>query len=342
MKKIPIIGITMGEPAGIGPEIVIKSLLRRQCIKAFCPVIIGDKQVLLQKADNLRVQLNIFSIKNIEDINPKAVNLLNLCNVPLEQLSEGKVSAVGGRASIEYIKKGVDLALKNRIHALVTGPINKEAINLAGFHYAGHTELLAELTRTTQYAMMLWGGMVRVVLVTTHLPISKVSSCLTKEKILEKIRLTNRFMTNFSIKAPRIAVTGLNPHAGDGGIFGREEIEYIAPAVKQGRQEGIDVDGPFSADTIFYKHKKGDYDVVIVMYHDQGLIPLKMEAFGHAVNITLGLPIIRTSVDHGTAFDIVGKNIADPSSLIEAIKVAVQLVCRNRNYKLNIKNQRHR
>ncbi len=251
---------------------------------------------------------------------------MDLKNIRIKRLKIGKVNRMAAEAAVEYIGKAVSLARKGEIDALVTAPVNKEGLKKAGFRFLGHTELLAHLTRTKNYAMMLVGGPLKVILVTTHLPLSKVSSSLSRERIYQTIRLAWENMRYFGIGEPRIGVAGLNPHAGEEGLFGREEKRSIIPAVEKAKKKGMKVEGPIPPDTIFHRALKGEFDCVIGMYHDQGLIPLKMLAFERGVNITLGLPIIRTSVDHGTAYEIAGKGMANPQSLIEAIKVAAQLV----------------
>ncbi|MFA4905889.1 MAG: 4-hydroxythreonine-4-phosphate dehydrogenase PdxA [Candidatus Margulisiibacteriota bacterium] len=271
----------MGDPAGIGPEIAAKAAAHPQVLKICRPMIIGD-----QKQD-------------------------------LKRFKIGQISKEAGRASIEYVEKAIQLALAKKVDAIVTGPISKEAINLAGIKFPGHTELLAARTHTKNYAMMFISKKMWVILVTTHLPLSKVPRAITKKRVLEVIKLAHQ------ARPGRIAVAGLNPHAGESGLFGREEIDEIAPAIAAARKLGIKVEGPISPDIIFNRAAAGAYGMVVAMYHDQGLIPLKLLAFGSAVNVTVGLPIIRTSVDHGTAFDIAGQNHADPGSMIEAIKAAV-------------------
>ncbi|MCX8011786.1 MAG: 4-hydroxythreonine-4-phosphate dehydrogenase PdxA, partial [Desulfobacterota bacterium] len=256
----------------------------------------------------------------------KAINIFGISNLDLNSFSFGSFNRETGKAMVSYIQKAIQFAFEKKIDALVTCPINKSAMALAGYNYPGHTELLAEATNTQEYAMMLAGDRLRVVLVTTHLPFREVPKVLASKNLFSHIRLTNDFLTNFlGIKSPRLAVAALNPHAGEEGIFGEEERKLIAPVIKKASLEGIDVSGPFPADTLFYFAAKGDYDGVICMYHDQGLIPLKLLHFDDAVNITLGLPIIRTSVDHGTAYDIAGKGKANPKSLINAVKLAARM-----------------
>jgi 4-hydroxythreonine-4-phosphate dehydrogenase len=250
---------------------------------------------------------------------------------PLGTFTPGVAAAKTGAASVSFIKKAVELAQIGCIDGIVTAPINKEAINMAGCHYPGHTELLADLTRTKESGMMIVGGPLRIMFVTTHVSIKDLPSMLTQERIEKSIRLAHVALTQlFGIRNPKIGVAALNPHAGEHGLFGDEEDRLILPAARAAQAQGILASDPLSADTLFGKAAKGDYDGVVALYHDQGLIPLKLVAFGKCVNLTVGLPIIRTSVDHGTAFDIVGRGIADPGSLIEAVKLAARLVARRR------------
>lgn len=321
MDRRPVIGITMGDAGGIGPEIIVKALSKREIYRVSSPLVIGDGKVISS-------ELKINSISKIAEARFKfgTVDLVDLKNIRMEKLKIGKVNKMAAQAAIEYIKKAVSLAREGGIDAIVTTPINKRGLHEAGLKFSGHTELLAHLTKTENYAMMLVGGPLKVVLVTTHLPLSKVSSSLSKEKIYQTIRLTWENMKYFGIRKPRIGVAGLNPHAGEEGLFGKEERKFIIPAVRKAKRKGIKVEGPIPPDTIFHRALKGEFNCVVCMYHDQGLIPLKMLAFDRGVNITLGLPIIRTSVDHGTAYGIAGKGVANPQSLIEAIGLAAKLV----------------
>jgi len=251
-------------------------------------------------------------------------NIVNCVDLNQEEVPYGKLSKRGGAASYESILGALDLIKKGAIDAIVTAPISKAALNLADIHYPGHTELLAAFTQTKRFAMMLASDNLRITLVTTHVPLKDVSSELTIDGILEKVELTHSFLIKyFYIKNPQIGICALNPHAGDEGILGDEESDKINPAVLKAKKEGINVFGPYPSDTLF---SKNSFDAIVAMYHDQGLIPIKLRSFGKAVNITLGLPFVRTSPDHGTAFDIAGKGIADPSSMIEAIKMAKRLV----------------
>ncbi len=314
----------MGDPSGIGPEIIVKGLTPAPDV--YRTVVIGNAAWLQQHASQWASQLSIHPIKALSEARhePGVLDVLDLHNVP-ENLHMGRATSEGGKAAVEYIRRAVDLAMAHQVHAITTAPINKEAIHLAGFKYPGHTEMLAAFTHTPEVALMLAGGSLRVVLTTTHVPLSEVRDLLTRDRILKTVRLTHQWLTQIGIEHPNIAVTGLNPHSGDGGIFGDEETETIAPAIEAAKKENIKVSGPFSADALFGRIHEASYDAVITMYHDQGMIPIKMASMDRTVNITLGLPIIRTSVDHGTAFDIAGQGIAKPDSLLEALKVAATL-----------------
>ena len=315
----------MGDPSGIGPEIILKGFSKYRD-EPYMVVVIGDYSFLQKEAIKLELSINLNPVNDISetDLSPMKLNVLDIKNIASD-IPLGLPDKQAGKASYEYIAKAVMLAMQNRVAAITTAPINKKSISLAGFSYAGHTEMLAKLSNTKDYAMMLVGGKIRVVLVTTHLAVAEVKKFIKRDRIFKIISLTDRSLKLFGIKTPRIAVTGLNPHAGDGGIFGLEEAEEILPAVEMAKHHSIDATGPYPADSLFVKAKKGEFDAVVVMYHDQGLIPVKMEGFGSGVNVTLGLPFIRTSVDHGTAYDIAGKGIADSGSLISALNMAVRL-----------------
>lgn len=327
MKKI---AITMGDPAGVGPEIIVRTLsdvrIRESCI----PVVIGDRRVL-EKAMRLTLSpLQLRLIKSPEEAlsSPEVLNLidLNLVNTDsITSFEKNKATADNGRSCVGYIRKAVDLALGHEVDALVTAPITKEALKLAGMPWPGHTEMIAEMTGTKDFAMMLAGGPLRVILVTIHTSIKSVPALITRESVLKTLRLAKKACEMMAIQQPRIAVAGLNPHAGEAGMFGDEELKAIIPAIEAARSSGIECTGPHPPDTLFHKAYNGGVDLVVCMYHDQGLIPLKMVAFDKGVNATIGLPIIRTSPDHGTAYDIAWKGIADPSSMTEAITFAARL-----------------
>lgn len=318
----------MGDPAGIGPEVTLKALARREIYRDCRPLVIGDGRVLARALEIVGAPLSLRTIKETEeaDFRYGKVNLLDLDNLRRNNWKIGKASSPCGRATYEYIEKAVALARNGSLSAITTAPLNKEALQKAGINYPGHTEILAKLTVTRHYAMMLVGGNLRIVLLTIHLPLRKALRLVTRERILEKIKLTAQSLKRqFSLKNPSIGVAGLNPHGGEENLFGQEEEEIISPAVKEARKKGIKARGPFPPDTIFRRAREGEFDAVVAMYHDQGLIPLKMIAFHRGVNLTLGLPVIRTSPDHGTAFDIAGKGIAEPGSMIEAIELAARL-----------------
>ena len=336
--KIPLIGIAMGDPTGIGSEIAAKALGRKQIYQICKPLVIGDAKLMQQACKIAKVDLKINPIKQARKgkYNYGILDVLDLQNVDLNKLVYKKVSKEGGKASLDYIYKVIALAMSKEIDATVTGPIHKEAINLAGCPYVGHTEIYAQRTGTKDYAMMLIEEKFRVVHVTTHVPMRDVSRLIKKERVIKVIKLAYQAMIDLGIKNPRIIVPGFNPHASDGGLFGDEEEREIAPAIEQAKKEGINVEGPIPPDTAFIKLKSEQYDVAIAMYHDQGHIPLKLLGFScttsgewksiSGVNVTLGLPIIRTSVDHGVAYGKAGEGRASPDSLIQAIKLAAQLV----------------
>ncbi|HEX9155141.1 MAG TPA: 4-hydroxythreonine-4-phosphate dehydrogenase PdxA [Nitrospira sp.] len=332
----PLLGITMGDPAGIGPEVIAKALsgtkLRRVCF----PFIIGSLPVMQQTVKKLRLKLDVRSVEG-HDRNALRTNqiaVLDPLEKPLGSFKVGVAAHETGAASVAFIKRAVHLAQIGCIDGMVTAPINKEAINMAGCHFPGHTELLADLTHTQESGMMIIGGPLRIMFVTTHVAIKDLPSLLTQDKIEKGIRLAHLALTTlFGIKKPRIGVAALNPHAGEHGLFGDEEARVILPAARAAQAKGILASDPLPADTLFGKTARGDYDGVVALYHDQGLIPLKLVAFGTCVNLTVGLPIIRTSVDHGTAFDIVGKGVADPGSLIEAVTLAADLARKRQSQK---------
>ncbi len=317
----------MGDPAGIGPEIVTKIADSGEIFALCRPVVIGDAAVLKKQVEELRLSVTVHSIASVSeaDASRGKLDVLDLGRVSLVSHKWGVPDASSGTSVVEYVKKAVELAMQGDVSAVVTAPINKEIMNAAGHHYAGHTELLAELTHAKEYGMMFVGGGLRLILVTIHLALKDVARHITAASVLKTLRLAQNAMRFFGVDAPRIGVAALNPHAGEGKLFGTEEWDQILPAVIKAREEGIHASDPVPADILFHKARSGYFDIVVAMYHDQGLAPLKMLAFGNAVNVTVGLPIIRTSVDHGTAYDIAGKGCADPSSLLEAIKLAVSM-----------------
>ncbi len=339
-KKRPILGITMGDPTSIGPEISVKALSTGEIYDKCRPLIIGDAEVMSNAVKILKIedQIKIHPVKSVKEsiFKPGVIDVYDLHMVDMNRLILGKVSKLGGETAFQCVKTVIELALKNEVEATVTNALNKEAINIAGHHYSGHTEIYAELTGTDKYTMMLAQDKLRVVHVSTHVSLREACDKVKKQRIADVIRIANDACKMLGIQNPKVAVAGLNPHCGENGLFGMEEIEEIMPAVLQARQEGICVEGPIAPDTVFSKARGGLYDIVVAMYHDQGHIPLKVLGFEYnanenkwnaveGVNITLGLPIIRTSVDHGTAFEYAGTGKANESSLVNAIEYAIIL-----------------
>ena len=321
----------MGDPAGIGPEVLAKGLASGKIHKLCRPVVIGSFPVLEYTIRRLKLPLHLCRVEghDITTPNSRTVAVSDPLDHPLPRFPMGRVGKVTGAASVQFIKKAVHLTGVGCVDGMVTGPINKEAIHLAGYRYPGHTELLADLTGSQQVGMMIVGGPLKIMFVTTHVSLKRVPATLSAKGIEKAIRLAHMGLREyFGISKPRIGVAALNPHAGDGGLFGDEEDRYIVPATRRARAAGMRVSPPVPADTLFVYAQQGRYDGVVAMYHDQGLIPLKLIAFGKCVNLTVGLPILRTSVDHGTAFDIAGMGKADPGSLIEAVALAAQIVKR--------------
>jgi len=323
----PLLAITMGDPGGIGPEIAVRAMCDSPTRRVCRAVLVGDGSVLQATLDEMKTELTLRSISDVADavFEPGQIDLLDLHNVDLLRLKKAQVDAMAGAAAYEYIVRAIDLALAGKVQAVVTGPIHKESLNQAGYHFPGHTEILADRTGTRDYAMMLIAGGLRIVLVTIHLALREAIAQISEERIVRAIKLAHETGPLLEITHPRIAVPGLNPHAGEGGMFGYEESETIGPAIAKAKAMGYDVQGPFPADTVFYRAVQGHFDFVTPMYHDQGLIPIKLIGFGKGVNVTLGLPIIRTSVDHGTAFGRAWQFRADAGSMIEAIRLAAQM-----------------
>jgi 4-hydroxythreonine-4-phosphate dehydrogenase len=334
----PVLGITMGDPAGVGPEITVKALIDPGVRAAARAVVIGDARVVADAARLAGVALAVRPLRAVEDATWEAgaIEVLDLGNADPATFVVGRVSPVCGRAAYQYIERGVELALARRIDAIVTAPINKEALAAAGMPHTGHTEILATLTGTRAYAMLLMGRELRVIHVTTHVALRQVPELVTRERVLRTIRLGDQAMRHLGIAAPRVAVCGLNPHAGESGLFGNEERVAIAPAIADARAEGVDATGPYPADTLMSRAAGGEFDCVVAMYHDQGHVPVKTLGFRYdesakawtglsGVNVTVGLPILRVSVDHGTAFDRAGRGIANPESMVEAILVAARM-----------------
>ena len=335
-----IIGITMGDPASIGPEITAKALSDPAVYERCRPLVVGDAAVMEEalKLTGLSHKLKIHKIGDVSEAQYEygVIDVYDMGMVDMKELKRGEVSAMAGNAAFRYVKKVIELAMDKQVDATVTNALNKEAMNLAGHHYSGHTEIYADYTGTKKYTMMLAHENLRVVHVSTHVSLREACDRVKKDRILEVIRIAHQACRQLGIPEPKIGVAGLNPHSGENGMFGREEIEEITPAIQAARAEGILADGPVPPDTIFSKARGGWYDIVVAMYHDQGHIPLKVVGFVYnqreqkwdavaGVNITLGLPIIRASVDHGTAFDQAGTGLASELSLINAMDYAIRM-----------------
>lgn len=324
-RDFPRIAVTMGDAAGIGPEITLKLLAREDL--PVRPIVIGDPGVLAATARQLSLDLDVRVIAEPHDAASASGAVDVIASVkPLEDVSPGRLSAAAGSAAYAYILHACELAKAGDIAAIVTAPINKEALTLAGLPYPGHTEMLADFSGARDVAMMLVNDDLRVVLVTIHVALRDAIDLITTESELAAIRLADHGARSYGIARPRVAVAGLNPHAGEGGQFGREEIDIIRPAIELARAEGIEASGPWPGDTVFMQARTGRFDIVIAQYHDQGLIPVKYLGLEKGVNVTLGLPFVRTSPDHGTAFDIAGKGIADAASMFTALDHAMRLV----------------
>ncbi|MEM2929092.1 MAG: 4-hydroxythreonine-4-phosphate dehydrogenase PdxA [Nitrososphaerota archaeon] len=329
----PFIGITMGDPAGSGPELAIKAikkLKKDKDIEYYAKLLlIGDFKVFKKAleivgSNNLKLIRINHPRDFIDDIN--TINIIDLNNVDINKLAYGKPSSMGGKAAYESIIKAVEYAIGKFIHAIVTMPISKESLNMAGYDYPGHTEILADLTKTKDVRMMLIAKNLRVVHVTTHVSLKKAIELIKKDRVVKTIEIANSYLENyFDIIKPKIAIAGLNPHASESGLFGDEEEKEIIPAIKEANKKGINASGPFPPDSVFYRAYNNEFDAVIAMYHDQGHIPIKMIGFMEGVNITLGLPIIRVSPDHGTVWGKAGKGTADESATLNAVKIAIKI-----------------
>ena len=337
-KARPIVGISVGDPGGIGPEVTVKALAVPRVYEQCRPMVIGDASVVRDALRFTGLNLAVNAVDSPEKGIYKlgVVDVLDMGNMPIDQVQYGVVTAQQGRASFEYVAKNIELAMARRMDATVTGPINKAAINEAGFHFAGHTEIYAKMTGTRDYAMMLAEGNFRVAHVSTHVSLREACDRVTRERVLRVIELSHDALLKLGVANPRIAVAGLNPHCGEGGLFGTEEEREIMPAIADAVAKGMNVTGPVPPDTVFSKMAGGMFDLVVVMYHDQGHIPIKLKGFTYdektgqwgavaGVNITLGLPIVRVSVDHGTAFEIAGQGKANPDSMLDSIELAAWL-----------------
>jgi 4-hydroxythreonine-4-phosphate dehydrogenase len=336
---LPVLGVTMGDPAGVGPEIIARALAEPTVRETCRPVVIGSAATMREALAVTGSPLTLHAVDAIDacEWRPGTAECLDLGNVDVTALRRGAVSAEAGRAAYQYIEAAVALARTAAIHGIVTAPINKEALAAAGLAHTGHTEILAALSGTRDYAMLLMGRELRVIHVTTHVALRRVPDLVTRDRVLRTIRLAQQTMEGLGEPRPRIAVAGLNPHAGEDGLFGDEEQTAIIPAIEAARAGGLSVQGPLPADTLFSRARGGEFDIVVAMYHDQGHIPVKTLGFTYddatgrwlglcGVNVTVGLPFLRVSVDHGTAFDRAWKGIANHESMVEALEVAVRML----------------
>ena len=322
MSSKSIIAITMGDPCGIGPEVVAKALAIPEITRECHPLVIGNAPLLRKTAVDLGLTLDITPVSSAAQAADNAISILDPGNLRPEDIVPGQISAVAGKACVEWVLRAGELALSGDVQAMATAPINKEAAQAAGYNDIGHLELLQSLSEAKQVATMLTAGNLRVVHLTTHRSLAQAVAYVKRDNVLAKLELIQSCFRDWGFASPRIGVAGLNPHGGDGGLLGREEIDEIAPAVESAREQGIDVTGPVPADSVFPQATEGRFDVVLALYHDQGHIPIKMKDFEGSVSINLGLPFTRTSVDHGTAFDIAGKGIASARGMVNAIEVA--------------------
>lgn len=327
----PLLAVTMGDPVGVGPEVAVLALKDPALYQVCRPLLLGDLTALTRARDLVApgVQLHLVADPGQGRYEPGAIDLLALSHLEPEEIQYGLPGPAAGAAMVSYILTAIDMALKGEAAGMVTGPISKTALKLAGYDYPGHTELLAHHTGAPEVAMMLAGGSFRVVLATIHIALAEVPERLSVDGLFRLFRLTcYTLKRDFGLPSPRLGVAALNPHASEGGLFGSEEEEIIIPAVLEAHGQGLPVTGPFPADTLFWRHAQGEFDAIVAMYHDQGLIPLKLLHFMDAVNVTLGLPIIRTSVDHGTAYNLAGTGRADPGSMQAAIRMAAEMAVR--------------
>jgi 4-hydroxythreonine-4-phosphate dehydrogenase len=338
----PLLAITMGDPGGIGPEIAAKALATPEVHELCRPLVVGDAAVIEDAVRFCRLELEVRAVHDPAQgrFARAAIDVLDLDNMPRDRLRYGQVTPEQGRASFEYVAAAIDLALRRAVDGNVTGPINKAAVNAAGFRYAGHTEIYADRTGVADYALMLVHGGFRVAHVSTHVSLRQACDAVRRDRVLKVVELTHDAVRRMTGGRARVGVAGLNPHCGEGGLFGTEDEEEVAPAVRAARERGIDAEGPVPADTLFPKLRGGQYDAVVAMYHDQGHVPTKLLGFQYdartgawtsvaGVNVTLGLPIVRTSVDHGTAFDRAGQGTASADSMVDAIRLAAALARRD-------------
>ncbi|HEY0385408.1 MAG TPA: 4-hydroxythreonine-4-phosphate dehydrogenase PdxA, partial [Pyrinomonadaceae bacterium] len=329
-RRLPRIGITMGDPAGIGPEVVLKAVAEEEVRRACVPIIIGDAQLLAHTARTLDLQCGYDIVRRDERLPTHLTEpvIFHLDNVG-GYIEPGIESGAAGKAAAQYIESAVELCAAGSLDAIATAPINKRALFLGGYSFPGHTEFLAHLTGAEEYAMAFVAANLRIVLLSTHVPLAEAIRLVERDRLVKVTVLAHRELKRWGIERPRIALAALNPHGAEGGLFGVEEAAEIVPAVEACRgRDDMNVSGPYSADTVFLRASRGEFDAVVACYHDQAMIPVKCLSFGEAVNVTLGLPFIRTSVDHGTAFDIAGKGLAEHSSMMAAITLAAELSTR--------------
>ena len=323
----PVVAITMGDPCGVGPEVIAKALAHSEVYESCRPVVIGSSWCVERAVELTGRHLGVQELDSPvgAGLSPAQVDVVDIHNLNPEDVTVGEVSPICGKAAMEWVSRAAALAISGHVDALATAPINKEAASLAGYKAIGHMELLQEISGATEVATMLMTGPLRVVHLTTHRSLRHACDYVTRDRILAKLELTQHSFTTWGVPNPRIGVAALNPHGSDGGLLGNEEGEEITPAVEEARSQGIDAYGPVPADIVFHQAIQGSYDVVLAMYHDQGHIPVKVYGFERSITANLGLPFVRTSVDHGTAFDIAGKGVAQEASMLEAIKLAVSL-----------------
>jgi len=326
MKK-PVIAITMGDAAGIGPEITCKALKNASIYGQCRPFVIGDANVLKQIISICNLGLDINLLSDIKDLNSccGTIDMLDFNDIEMDKLEFGKINSNCGSAAVKYTIEAGRLAMDNKIDAIVSAPLNKASMRAAGFNYEGQTEILGELSGSNNYGMILVLDYLRIMMYSTHMSLREACDRVTYEGVLKKILLSHEGLKFFNLENPLIAVSALNPHAGEGGLFGMEEIEQIIPAIEKAKSMGINTVGPVPADVVFVKAKNKEYDLVIAMYHDQANMAMKLLGFGSVVTLLAGLPFIRTSTGHGTAFDIAGRNIADETNLVKAIELAAEL-----------------
>jgi 4-hydroxythreonine-4-phosphate dehydrogenase len=329
MLKKPIIGVTMGDPAGIGPEVVVKALSDKRVRRSCHTLVFGSYNMIFAAARKFLKNVNLRKITWVEDVrdSKSPINILDCTRFDHTKIKIGEITKLSGRMAADCVIYAAQFALSAQIDGMVTAPLSKKGLHLAGYDFPGHTEFLAFLTATRKFAMMFVSERFRVVLVTTHMALSEATKAISKKQIMEKIILAEETLKScFGIRRPKIGVCALNPHAGEEGIFGSEERRFILPSIRSAQKKGIKAFGPYPADTVFSPDTAKSFDCIVAMYHDQGLIPLKIGGLGSATNVTIGLPIIRTSPDFGTALDIAGKGFADPRGMINAILLAAQMV----------------